>query len=183
MSIYRCALEMTSTAGIWANIWHINHVTGEADAIAIAFHNYVASAYANCLVSQVTLSNMVVTELVNHEQYTEAIGVAGTTTAEMCPPQAAAVISWRTTKAGRAFRGRTYVPGLSEGAQHDGRLESAYKNLLNTLAAAIHSGWPQSFSGSHVVYHRGSNTYDLITGWLLRDIVYTQRRRTLGVGV
>jgi len=182
MSIYRCALEMSTNSQKYVNIFHVDHVSGEADSIANAFLAQVSTAYSYCLVTQVTLDQMVVTELSNHEQYTQALDVPGTITSDMCPPQSAAVISWKTTKAGRAFRGRTFVPGLSEGSQTDGILANSYKNLLNGLANAIHLPWMQTLSASHVIYHRETGTYDLITSYILRDIVYTQRRRTLGVG-
>jgi hypothetical protein len=173
---------MSTTSGKFVNVFHISHVTGEADAIALAWDTECTVPYANCLVSQVTLDNIVVTELSTHEQYTKAIAQAGSITADMLPPQAAAVISWRTTKAGRAFRGRTYVPGLSEGAQNNGTINGSHLNLMNALAAALHTDWPNNFSGSHVIYHREAGTYDVITSWLLRATIYTQRRRTLGVG-
>jgi hypothetical protein len=51
--------------------------------------------------------------------------VPGQITADMCPPQCATLVTWRTGLAGRSFRGRTFLPGLAEDRQANGTLVAA----------------------------------------------------------
>jgi hypothetical protein len=83
---------------------------------------------------------------------------------------------------GKSARGRSYIFGMPEGAQAAGIINNPQLALLATLATAIRVAWPAAFGGKLVLYHRVTGGYTDIVSSIVRDVVYTQRRRTLGVG-
>jgi len=182
MPLYRCALEASMGSALYVNVWYIEAVTGQASAIGTAWVNQVSTPYVNCLHSSITLDQMVVTEVSANTQVTTLINTPGTQTTEMSAPQNAAVISWRTMYIGKSARGRTYVFGLPEGAQNAGIITNSQLALLAALASALRVAWPAAFGGKLVLFHRITGGYTDIMSSIVRDVVYTQRRRTLGVG-
>jgi hypothetical protein len=120
-------------------------------------------------------------------------------------PQLALVISWRSTQAGRKHRGRTYVPGLPDSQENNGTWNSSVRTNASDYADDMLERYgstetdtnfdfgiftrakPITYSidrltgeiTTHPAYSAG---WTNISGYLVRSIVYTQRRRTLGVG-
>jgi hypothetical protein len=182
MPIYRCALEASAGSALMVNVFHIDAITGSAGAIGTGFLAQVSTPYANVLHSAVTLDQIVVTEILQHLQVTTPLNVAGTQSGDMLPPQDAAVLSWKTAYIGRSMRGRTYVFGQAEAIQDGGIINNPQLALLGSLASAIRIAWPATVSGKLVLYHRTLLGYNDITAHVVRDVIYTQRRRTLGVG-
>lgn len=106
------------------------------------------------------------------------------------PRQVSGLISWITTLAGRAYRGRTYWPFPATGMnQTDGIPTTAYQTSLGNLANAILS--LQNFSNlastgtiqcELALFHRARIPQPFvpptpITGYLIRPRWATQRRR------
>jgi len=182
MALYRCALEASAGSAQYVNVWHIEAATGQAAAIGSGFIAQVSVPYATALHTSVMMDAMVVTEVSAYIQVTTAIGTAGTQTGDMLPPQAASVLSWRTMRIGRSARGRTYVFGMAESTQNAGIITNPQLSILSNLASAIRVAWPATVGGKLVLKHRTTSGYEDIVSYIVRDVVYTQRRRTLGVG-
>jgi len=94
-------------------------------------------------------------------------------------------LSWRTGLAGKAYRGRIYVPGLSEAdVQQNDQLSSALVALLTTAAVQLVTGVGVPNSSVPVVFHRPlpapkplDNTYTPINSYVIENIVDSQRKR------
>jgi hypothetical protein len=123
------------------------------------------------------------------------------------PPQCAFVTTLQTGLIGRRKRGRIYVPGLNEGDQNGGIFTTSamtswgtrlttfmnkYKNggvspdfTLGVWSERIASGCvPNPNAKGHIpqdVPHP-EQAFTPVAGHTARNIVYTQRRRTFGVG-
>lgn len=61
----------------------------------------------------------------------------GTSPGNATPANAAVVLSWRTGLAGRAYRGRTYLPGIGESSQVNSTVNSSYITAATALANAL----------------------------------------------
>jgi hypothetical protein len=91
-------------------------------------------------------------------------------------------LSLRTGLAGRRYRGRMYVAGISETdvATND-LLGSGYVALAGTVAqaflTAINTGGRNA-----TIFHKLSNTYTNVNGYAIENIVDNQRRRLPGRG-
>lgn len=122
--------------------------------------------------------------------YTSVPGSDGTS--EPLPPQCALVLSWRTSLSGRSYRGRSYVPGLPEQHQNAGTWSAtAISNITNFCASILGIYGPAGSDPNweFAVISRVQNGVRLATpvatpieSYLVRSTVYTQRRRTIGVG-
>ena len=85
-----------------------------------------------------------------------AVLIAGLVTGDAAPNSLAVVISWRTARVGRSYRGRTYFPGLAEGQMLGNFINNAYQ--LNLAAAANGLTAAMSTAGlTHVVASYWSN--------------------------
>ncbi len=132
---------------------------------------------------------------------------AGAIATDMLPPQCALVWTIGTGLAGRRRRGRSYIYGLTEVAQVAGTwtasIMSTFTTSLNTIYGLYGSAgtdpqfllgvWSErTASGCEV---RGDPpqlvnvetphpelAFNMSTGYQLRQTVYSQRRRTIGVG-
>lgn len=101
-------------------------------------------------------------------------GIIGT------PPEPANVtstISWRTGLAGKKFRGRIYVPGYAESqTANDDTLVSATVTLLTQAASAyLVSTLPAGTNP--IVFHFVDATFNVITSFVIENILDSQRRR------
>lgn len=71
--------------------------------------------------------------------------LTATGSGDLLPPQVAAVLTLRTAKAGKSFRGRIFLPGFAEDANDgQGRIIIDVINVLTLFAAAL----PSNYSGS-----------------------------------
>lgn len=109
--------------------------------------------------------------------------VVGAVGADPLPRQVSGLISLRTNFAGRAFRGRAYIPFPAEtDSGGDATPTPVYLSALTALAAAMlepvgitDGGSTESFLP--VVYHRADRTTSYITSAIVHDNWATQRRR------
>lgn len=198
--IWRLAFSGLTIAQQYVNIWHVRFKTESATPAG-------AKAYIDTNFYQLMKANGTGTSWgvgvcsgrrlsVPQLTYEGTLSAAGQTAGDMLPPQNALVVSLRTGIAGRARRGRLYLGGFLESKQLDGgwdqTMVNAYQQYFDDIVAAIGSG------GSNADYEWGvwSRTlggddpgpYDLAAGFrpitetVVRNVVYTQRRRTIGVG-
>lgn len=127
--------------------------------------------------------------------------------ADMLPPQCALVVTLSTGLIGRAKRGRWYAFGWGEGDQANGVWTSGH--LANMTAALTTFFNKYKSGGTSPAYQLGvwseriatgcvpnpngpghiqvdspkpDQAFTPVTGYTLRATVYSQRRRTLGVG-
>lgn len=183
MTIYRCAIKFEMGNHEAVNVLHMADSDNQEAAIAGDFSAEALTEYLALMPAAAEAVSVVVTNLTAMTQATVSLVGTGTAGGEGCPPQAAAVISWRTPIVGRRYRGRTYVPYISEAIQTNGILTVAGQTALSLLATAIRETWAGGHVGrSLVLYHRDTNASTWIQSFIARDILYTQRRRTVGVG-
>lgn len=109
------------------------------------------------------------------------VGLAGP---ECLSPQTAGLITWRTLQAGRAFRGRSYVPFPTEGSNDaTGRPSAGYQNALlgyaNLLLPTHVVGAGGDTSSLILILQSQEFTVDQtpITSAVIRDYWGTIRRR------
>lgn len=98
------------------------------------------------------------------------------------PTQTCGLISWQTAKAGRKYRGRSFIPFPSETDSADPPQPSAaYRGFLSAIGAArstpILVGAANSVRLLPVIYHRKDHTWDEILAFKIRLFWATQRRR------
>lgn len=101
--------------------------------------------------------------------------------------QDCSVVTWQTALRGRSFRGRTFMPGLTQDALLDGQtIKSIYVTDLSAWWEAIHEGINTAGGGpwSHVVVSRVQNKVVLeagvatpITTFRMNNYVGSQNRR------
>lgn len=136
---------------------------------------------------QWTIDDIVTTDwsVANGEQFQRVTGLplVGTEVNEEVPASVCIVASHRTPFTGRSFRGRSYMPGLTEanvgGNGVDGALVSAVGDYFSALATGL-----GSISADLVVYslfaagaQRTVPVATVITSTIVNSRVDTQRRR------
>jgi hypothetical protein len=110
----------------------------------------------------------------------------GTVTGDLLPPDKSGIISWKTGKAGRKYRGRSYIPFPGEASNNvNGLPETAYVTSLTALLGAlmtptlIDDGMGNTVQLAKVIYHGRvvSSPYDLVTTGIAKDLWAVQHRR------
>lgn len=170
---------------------HFEHAAGfgeaEMDDLAAELEDWRAteliSTYANSVDAELWRITDVRTETGMTKLYTITTNKTGTATGAVMPTNIAAVVSHRTGLRGRSYRGRTYMPGLTEAQVTYDQLESAYQVDLLAAFAAIAS-YTNPVGWYHVVvskYTEGAPRTTAVatpvTSYYVDDRVDTQRRR------
>lgn len=116
------------------------------------------------------------------------IGVVGAIAGDALPPACALVIRKRTAFAGRRYRGRLFVPMLSESDQVNGiwaganylALAAAWDSLLATVLVGADGG-----EYIPIIFPKNGTTASakIITSSSSDPVVRQQRRREVGVGI
>lgn len=108
---------------------------------------------------------------------------SGTSGSVSLPRQTSGLISWYTGQAGRAYRGRSYIPFPSQ-AQNgtDGFPNGGYTGVLAAVATALLGLTAISASGrtatiALVIRQRKLVAYQGVVSWIGRPVWATQRRR------
>lgn len=108
---------------------------------------------------------------------------AGQAAVPSLPTEVAAVITKKTSFAGRKYRGRVYVGGIPNTGVANSQLVAAQMTNMNTLAAAL---GPALIQGGYtflpIIWHKATKTNDTISACQARPIVRSQRRRQVGKG-
>jgi len=154
------------------------------DAAALAFGAAIQPLYD----SEVTLTRTVA--LIGNDgpqiRFESASSIAGTRSSQdITPPQTTYLLRKSTAFAGRRFRGRMYMPFVSElGTSQTGQLTGAELTILSARATAIAAGLVGGATGSGGLYllHSESSLSatpapTAITALTAQAFVATQRRR------
>lgn len=133
--------------------------------------------------TSVTLANVGIRDVSapNRPEFLDAgAAVAGTAAGNLAPLNTAICVTLRTALAGRSFRGRTYLSGLTTAAVSTGGLitgpvQAAAKAWVDAVDAAMGAnGFPMA------VISRTRNVANDVTLTQTRDALWdTQRRRTI----
>lgn len=134
-------LIMEQNAVPIVNVWHVDTAVTVDSAIltlvANVFDSWVTTSYAPEVHNSVDFKEIIATDqtVPNGQQIIiPTTATAGGTGGAAAPANAALVASFRTALTGRNFRGRTYVPGMSNtnvtDAQH---ISLGYANNLNDV--------------------------------------------------
>lgn len=121
-----------------------------------------------------------------------AAAVAGNDAGQALPPQNAVVITLYTAVKGRSYRGRIYLPGVSENAWDGSAMVGAILTNYLTIPTQLLAVFGPSGSNANwqlVVVSRYLNKIKratpvgtAVTSAVVDPIIHTQRRRVLGVG-
>ena len=186
--VYEIALKGVVENNLMVNVHHVTATTSLCADIAESWFTTCLTPYLACLSGGYTLNEIVVTDVVQKLQSAMHVGSEGVQGGSMLPPQDAAIITWRTGFIGRKYRGRTYMPAIPELSQSGGVLDNASQLRYAAYAGALMSAFEADATGRLVLYHKATKTViappapTTITSFVVRSVVYTQRRRTLGVG-
>lgn len=134
-----------------------------------------------------------VTDITEGFDYSYPSPVAGTRTgSDPLPPQSAGIITWTTGLVGRRYRGRSFLWYTVEGDQSQGTWDAGYLGAMAAYAdnsLTIGDGITTSFY-AQVVHSApkpaatppwaGADTD--VNSYIVRNLVYQQRRRRVGVG-
>lgn len=143
--VYRCALKWANASGGYAiNVTHWHYLGGLTDPLAIAadlaakwIANDTAAMYGAQTISM-SGDLFTITPLDGSTASVDvaASGVIGTSGGQTIPNMAA-VIKLKTGLRGREYRGRVYLPGVSESLSDNGLLSG------NALPANLGPAWAQ----------------------------------------
>lgn len=195
--IYRLAVkwEHEITGDDAVNIFHFKQLDAlildtPGEDLVGAFQEEVEELYAGIVSVNYSIVQYSVRKVASNEDaYDAPAAVTGErgTTSDQLPSTVAAIITWTTGLTGRNNRGRTYLPPTSEGDLLAGLWASTYfptgmGNFADAMIEAMaeltvtHAGWQLGVR---------SETFDAfqpITGYVLRQVPGTVRRRRFGVG-
>jgi hypothetical protein len=121
-----------------------------------------------------------------------AAAVTGNDAGQALPPQNAVVMTLYTASKGRSYRGRVYLPGVSEnawdGSAMPGAVLTNYLTIPTQLGAVFGPGGSNANWSLVVISRylnkvkRGTPVGTAVTSIVVDPIIHTQRRRVLGVG-
>jgi len=171
---------------VTANVFGVKQTTTLTQAVADAWSDVFGICYdaiKGYIFSGNTFTGVTVTDLRTEgaPQFTSDHGlfpVTGTSGADPLPGQNAALITWLTGTRGKSFRGRTYIPGLTEASITSGVLTAGFVTALQTFENdVITNANVGVISRYHDSALRNSGIVTVITGAQHHDHVATQRRR------
>jgi len=181
-SCFRVAFNwFNSTSGGNAeNVMHFTCEAGEASDVGDAINATMTDDQLNFSSSLTVLQSLSITPL---DGTTATLvypisTIDGATPSSEGIPNSCAIVTAYTARRGRSYRGRVYLPYLSELASEVGHLKTAYRDSLQTGWA----GWQarleaQSPAVTWVVASYKHATAEAITSVHVQEIVGTQRRR------
>lgn len=108
--------------------------------------------------------------------------IPGTSSDPASPANVSLTVSWRTGLAGRKYRGRIYVPGITEAvAQLFDDASAAFVTQMALAGAELISG-ALSGTGLLAIFHLNTNTFTYVTSVVIESLLDSQRRRLAGRG-
>jgi hypothetical protein len=185
-NIARFTMVFNRDTRTMVNVFHVYHstgwTTGNLSTVCEALVVWYNSYYKPCLPTFVSLVNI-------HAQVYDPAGspwvfdrpvsppVAGTRAGEIEPGNVTIAVSLRAAYAGRAYRGRFYIPGLQVGDTNvDDTITSALLALLaNAATAFLFTNLPAGYTP--VIFHRRNNLFSTIVSYVTENILDSQRRR------
>jgi hypothetical protein len=188
-----CVWSDSTLRNVNVNVFHFRQnsaivaATDPEDLVG-RFLDEVATPYAACVSASLTLRTIQYRTLAVPAQGQDfsPSGVVGTLSgAENLPRQNAPVVSWRSSTIGKRYRGRTYMPLITESHQNDGVLGAGYVTAATAFAnAMLDMTLPNASWGEYslVVRSRVGGFSTIMTSFVVQPIICTQRRRRFGVG-
>lgn len=196
--VYRLsAISNTSSGNVLVvNRWAFRQVytlvlDTPAEDLGETFKNKVASLYMACVATPFTLQTLEVRGLTDPTlgEDVPMSGYVGTLAGEPVGFQLSPIVTWLTGLIGRANRGRTYMPPISEGYQNSGILAAGYITAVTAFANAMITDMAEvdvaSASWEMGIWGKGSGSvfsFKPVTNFIARDIMGVQRRRRPGTG-
>lgn len=186
--VLRLSIEGTwNGATKMVNVFHyrpaVGNLTPSPDQLCELWDAQLTTGYLALLNQAFVLEKLVCVPAVGNGAGAElAINRNGSNANNSMAAQVAAIISWRTTKRGRSYRGRTYLPPCGEDVIN-GNFLSAYQDLVRDWAELAMTIETVGFSHYHLVI--ASYTLQDKTDVVSASVpVYpgTQRRRRPGAG-
>lgn len=173
-----------------ANVLHVYKTTDWSDAelnqLATDFYGVWLNYIKPISVDDLKLIEIIATDIGDptpHQQlYTCTTNCSGSGTVNPAPGNATHTISWRSSGIGRRKRGRSFLPGMADQDINDddtvtsGRLTGVSLVAIQLMLAAIANG------ANLAVYSRVANAVSIVIGYVLENILDTQRRRLPGRG-
>lgn len=167
-------LSVGATPAGFASYWKTNFVD--------LFKTYQASVFNT---RQINFLSVNQTPEVS-QQVTTGFPVVGTASGEAISYFDALVLSLRTAYAGRSYRGRMYLPGLTEANTLETAVTNGARDAIQTycddLVAGIGSGGASSDYQLGVWSHKLS-VFTPVNDIIVRQVLGTQRRRRPGRGI
>lgn len=198
--VYELILDGVSQSNQCVNVFGFvqTSVTGGflGQALIDAWQSACQTQYLACLGTNYTLNVIRARDVVPGTSATveeaQSASNIGTGPGASSSNQIAALISWYTTRSGRSYRGRTYLPSIPGTIySNGGTLTGGGLTTINAFRTAMLTGFGPSSSGSfrlavisrwdHKV-ERPTPIATLVASGIARPTVATQRRRRLGVG-
>ena len=163
------------------NVMHFSQSTIDQDGLYSSISAHVGANMWQANANDWSIQLVEITPLDGHTAtriYVTGSGVKWTGTASVTDiiPAAAAVISWRTAVRGRSYRGRTYIPGVSEGAQTSGLLATSIVTGLATAWGTFLNDMVTASSPVVVASYKHA-TAQQATSLVVRNEYGIQRRR------
>ena len=184
MALYRHVAQGTFPGETWS---FTLHTLGSADlptaqaawtaAITALWTGKLdALVTTNVSLTQVSTASMDPTTGGQISRLIGAVSHPGTIATATLPPQCSVAVSWMSTVATRAGRGRMYLPAFAAATLNSGRLSAA--SVTATVAAV--KAMTDVLLGAAltpVLYSRTKHTTTPISQFNVGDVVDTQRRR------
>jgi len=179
------------------NTFHVDRAGGWSLAdmanLATRVHTWYSTYYKQCIPTNIALQviSLRVYNPVAPLAYDLPIspGEAGTRTGTAEAANVTITMSERTGLAGRAFRGRMYVPGISENdALANDTASSVLTSLLSTAMAQLIVALFNApevmavFHRPHIPPHVLDNTATQVLTYVIENVLDSQRRRLPGRG-
>lgn len=181
----------TRDSRIFNNTFHVYHGPGwtppDLVTIANSFWGWWNAFYKACMPNIVSLVNIhvqVYDPTGSPYVYDRPVSPAepGTRAGVAESANVTIATSLRAALAGRAYRGRYYLPSISEG-------DVSASDIINSvLATALANAASQLIAGSlpagyaPVIFHRDDNLFSTIVSYVIETLIDSQRRRLPGRG-
>lgn len=190
----------TTSSDKWENVFHFECQIDATSLYDLAdeFNTHVLTDWMHAgMVNEVNCALLAVRDAVpgtaaGVDFVVSPAKTGGDAISDMLPPTASAIITWRTALAGRAYRGRSYLPGFGEAQQAGGILNAGcITDMEAAVTAMLGRFGPGGTSGNWrlVVLSRVLNGVvrptpvgTLVVSGDVQTIMGSQRRRRPGVG-
>jgi len=188
--VVKVAMVFRADTRHFVNTLHVQDASGwdlaSMEALAAEVVDWWNDNYKDACSNQVNLEQVQVRLLDPSNplavDYTTGLPITGNRSSIHEPYNVTTTISWRTGLAGRKYRGRIYVPGLTEDETNTDDTIASF--VVTILAAAAQSLITRIGALTHnlVVFHVLTNTFTEITSYVIENILDSQRRRLPGRG-
>lgn len=194
MAFYRCTFTGLIQGQTVQNVIHMqpNETTGPIAGVADNLQTNWINVIRLNLSNSLTWINIMVQDVSTSppaQAFNKAISIAGNIggNSPFWTP-ACILVSLKTANAGRAGRGRIYVPGMKSDGISINLLSATYRDQLQVNINTLLSYYQQTGGGGVLAWCiaprvNGSANLKYVTSATVRTIIGVQRRRNFGVGI